>query len=295
MRDALVGLKRNGATTVAMILTVTVALLLVAATVLLSWQADKLKGFWYGKVEVSVFLCSDVSPAAVCPAGAVTATERSNVKYALNQLPLVSEVYYETKTEAYTRFKEQFSHSAVVDNITVDTMPESFRLKLTNPDNASEVGVIAGKLPGVERVNDQKELLERLVAIVNGIQTITGIVAGVMVFITGALTVNMVRVTAHQRRKESAIMRLVGASRWHVYKPFLLEAVITTLVGGLFTFGLLAAGKRFVIDGRLAEKYVTVPFVTWGEVGSGVGLVTAAGLVWVLFASVVSLRKYLEV
>jgi len=109
------GLRRNLTMTFAVIITVAVSLALFGVSLLVRAQVTTMQDFWYDKVEVSIFLCARGSDAASCASGAVTAAQRDQIRADLESLrPLVEEVYYESKEEAFERFREQFANSPIV-------------------------------------------------------------------------------------------------------------------------------------------------------------------------------------
>src|SRR3989337_2160963 len=129
-----IGLRRNLIMTLAMVITTAVSLGFLGMAILFNQQVSVMKDFWYDKVEVSVFLCGPDSTGASCASGEVTQDQRESIRSDLDALPEVERIYYESKQQAYERFKEQFRNSAIVDNVTPDQMPESFRVKLVDPE-----------------------------------------------------------------------------------------------------------------------------------------------------------------
>src|SRR4029079_430817 len=95
LNEVLVGLWRNVTMTIAMIITMSVSLTMLGASVLLYMQVDQMKSYYYGEIEVSIFLRTDV-----------TAEQRAAVDAAITQSPLVKERTYETREQAWERFKE---------------------------------------------------------------------------------------------------------------------------------------------------------------------------------------------
>ena len=93
--------------------------------------------------------------------GVVSDSQRDQIEADLNALAEVEEVFYESKEEAFTHFQEQFKDSAIVDNVTPDQLPESFRVKLSNPEQFEIVASAFEGRPGVEERRDQKALLKR--------------------------------------------------------------------------------------------------------------------------------------
>lgn len=287
------GLRRNFTMTVALIVSVAVSLSLVGAALLMSAQVDRMKGYWYDKIEVSIFLCGNTSVAFTCT-GAVTAEQRTNIETVLGSLESVQEIFYESSADAYAQFKEQFAGSAILANISPDALPESFRVKLDNPENFEKVAGALQSVQGVESIQDQRQLLDRFFQILKGLQSFALAIALAMLFVTVLLVMNTVRVAAFARRRETSIMRSVGASNMSIRLPFILEAAVAAMIGStLATAGILAS-KYWLIDAKLAPNLTFIPFVTWSEVLAIVPMLYLVGVGTTVLAASITLRRYLK-
>jgi cell division transport system permease protein len=280
--------------TVALIVAVAVSLSLVGAALLMRAQVDRMKGYWYDKIEVSIFLCGNTSVAFTCT-GAITDEQRANVEAVLGSLaPTVQEIFYESSEDAYGKFQEQFAGSAILANISPDALPESFRVKLDDPANFEKVAAALQSVQGVESIQDQRQLLDRFFQILKGLQSFAIAVAIAMLFVTVLLVMNTIRVSAFARRRETSIMRSVGASNISIRLPFILEATVAAVVGStLATAGILAA-KYWVIDARLAPNLTFIPFITWEQVLAIVPVLFLVGVGITVFAASITLRRYLR-
>ena len=207
-----------------------------------------------------------------CAEGPVTQAQREEIRADLESLqPLVEEVYYESSAEAFERFSEQFKDAPILSNITPDQMPESFRVKLSDPTKYDVVASAFIGRPGIDSVNDQRRVLDKLFAILNGFQTGALVIAGMMLLATVLLVANTIRVAAFSRRRETGIMRLVGASNFYIQLPFLLEAALAAMVGALVAIGLLALLKAVLVDGVLTPELPVHQLRRLGRVGPGLG------------------------
>ncbi len=290
------GLRRNLTMTIAVIITVAVSLGLFGVSLLVRAQVSTMKDFWYDKVEVSIFLCGQGSDTPSCSGGAVTDAQRNQIKADLESLkPLVEEVYYESKTEAFARFKEQFKNSPIVENVREDALPESFRVKLSDPTKYEVVASAFAGRPGIEQVNDQRRILDKFFRLLGGLQVIALIIAGAMLVVTVLLIVNTMRVAAFSRRRETGIMRLVGASNFSIQLPFLLEAALSAGIGAIFAVGALILTKVVVIDGVLAPSFQFTAFVGWDAVFTIAPILLLTGILLAGLAAFFTLRKYLRV
>jgi len=293
-----IGLRRNLIMTIAMIITTAVSLGFLGTAVLFNQQVSVMKDFWYDKVEVSVFLCgadSGEGVAGSCAAGEVTQDQRDSIRADLDSMPQVQKVYYESKREAYSRFKEQFKNSAIVDNVTPDQMPESFRVKLVNPEQFDIVASAFVGRAGVEQVQDQKALLEKFFKVLNWVQWFAGGLALLMILVSVILIVNTIRVAAFSRRRETGIMKLVGASNFSIQLPFLLEGAISGFLGAALATGAFVLIKGVLVDKILAPNFPITRFITWGDVWLSSGAVFLIGVALAAIASFLTLLKYLRV
>jgi cell division transport system permease protein len=290
LSEMFLGLRRNLTLTLAVIVTVAVSLALTGAGLLLRSQVHTMKGFWYDKVEVSVFLCTAGDSAPPCNSHVVTDAQRQQINTDLAALPDVERVYYESSQEAYAHFKEQFKDSQdLVKNVTPGELGDSFRVKLRDPKKFDVVASAFDGRPGVASVQDQRRILSRFFAVLNAFQTIALITAVGVLMAAVILIANTIRVAVYSRRREIGIMRLVGASNLYVQLPFLLEGVLTGLIGGLLSFCGVVAIKSFLIDGKLksAFRFNATAFVDWhtvlsiGFLVAGIGVVVSAVVAFV--------------
>jgi len=289
-----IGLRRNLTMTFAVIVTVAISLSLLGIGLLANSQVNAMKDYWYDKIEVSVFLCGSLSESPSCSAGVVTPEQRTSIKTELDALPVVQSVFYESQTEAFARFKERFKDSAIAQNVTADQLPESFRVKLKDPTQFDVVVSAFSGRPGVDVVQDQRSILEKffqlLAVLRNG-----ALIVGLLSVLTAALLIsNTLRIAAFNRRRETGVMRLVGASSWSIQLPFLLEGVFAAFIGWILASGLLASLK-YVVETKVEPLLTFTKFFGWGEVAIASGWLLATGLVVSIIASVVTLRRYLKV
>ncbi|MDQ1619294.1 MAG: cell division transport system permease protein [Actinomycetota bacterium] len=295
LSEITIGLRRNMTMTVAMVITTAVSLGFLGTAILFNQQVGVMKTYWYDKVEVSVFLCGQDSSQPSCAAGEVTQAQRDEIRSDLDALPQVEKIYYESKNQAYKRFKEQFKNSAIVDNVSPDQMPESYRVKLVNPEQFPIIASAFAGRPGIDEVQDQRALLERLFEVLKWVQWFAFCLALLMVVVSTILIVNTIRVSAFSRRRETGIMRLVGASSFSIQLPFLLEGAISGFVGALLASGSFVLIKGVLVDRVLAPNFPISQFITWGDVWLSGGVVFLVGITLAAVASFFALLKYLRV
>ncbi|MDO3401851.1 permease-like cell division protein FtsX [Mycolicibacterium neoaurum] len=229
------GLRRNVTMTVAMILTTAISIGLFGGGLLVMRVADQSRDIYLDRVESQVFLTNDVSandptcdqdPCKALRAQIDARDDVRSVRY-LNQADA-----YEDAIKKIPAFKDVASK---------DAFPASFIVKLENPEQHLDFDSAMQGQPGVLNVLNQKDLIDRLFALLDGMSNAAFAVALVQAIGAILLIANMVQVAAYTRRTEIGIMRLVGATRWYTQLPFLVEAMLAAFIGvvlallGLFT------------------------------------------------------------
>jgi cell division transport system permease protein len=295
LSEALKSIRRQMSMAIAVTVCVAVSLTLVGATLLLSRQVDELRGYWYDKVEVSVFMCGTASDARACPAGPITDEQRKAVADRLDNLMLVKTTYYESQEEAWDRFLDSHDGDRVLDQVSEDTMPESFRVKLTDPTRFSAIADVVAPMGGVESVQDQRKLLQPFFTVVSGLQSATLAAALAQVAVALLLISNTARSSVNARRREVAAMRLIGSSKAMIRGPFLAEAAIAGLGGAVVGISALAALQHFVINSALATRQgVMSASLTWADLAAVAPVLLVAGIATPVAATAFSLRKHLR-
>jgi cell division transport system permease protein len=287
LSEVAAGLRRNLTMTVAMILTTGISLGLMGTGLLIANMISDMREIYYDKVQVSIYLTDDV-----------TDPQRDAIAAALEQSPEVRNYIYESKAEAYERFTQQFQEQpALIANTPQDALPESFRVELVNPERYA---VIAEQFPvgqnGVEDVRDEGDFLDRLFSLLNGARNATIAVAVVQALAALLLISNTIQLAAFNRRNETNIMRLVGASRWYTQLPFILEAALAGLIGAGLAIGGLVLTKVLFVDKTLAGpiKAGIIPPVDWSAIAAISPIIAAAGVGLASVAAYVTLRLYVR-
>jgi len=280
--------------TFAVMITVAISLSLLGIGLLANSQVRVMKDYWYDKIEVSIFLCGSLSESASCGTGVITQEQKIDIQKDLKTLPVVAEVYYESQGEAFKRFQERFKGSAIAQNVTADQLPESFRIKLKDPTKFAVIESAFAGRPGVDIVQDQQAILEKFFKLLAVLRNGALVIGAASVFTASLLISNTLRIAAFNRRRETGVMKLVGASSFSIQLPFLLEGIFAALSGWLVSTGVLV-GFKAVVDSKVAPLLTFTQFFTWKDVWVASAWLLLTGLVVSSAASIITLRKYLKV
>jgi cell division transport system permease protein len=291
-----VGLRRNLTMTVALVVVVAISLSLLGTGLLFVKQVDHTRALWQSRVQLSVYLCSDTPLSSQCAKnGPATAAQIAQVRQTLERLPQVTKVTYLTHAQAYTQFKQEFRDEPVmISNVPASDIPASFQVKLKNAqaDSVNVSAAVTG-MPGVDSVNNDSAILTNFYRLLDGARNAVIVVAIILIVAAILLVANTIRLSAFNRRRETAIMRLVGASNFYVQLPFLVEGMIAGLFGWLIAVGLLV-GARTGLDGL--QQYFPFPVqLSLADLIEVVLITMLIGLLLCGTTSFLTLRRYLRV
>lgn len=282
------GLRRNVLMTVALVLTTAISLGFLGAALLTNQYIDRFNKHYQSKLSVQLYLCPPAIPQATDAAqstctGKYTAAQKAAIDKALTSDPTVQSHTFINETEALARAKQLLGDDLVA-NAGANTFPASFQVKLKNISrdfNAFKQKY--GAMSGVQKVQSEDEGLKVILKLFDGARLFSIIVA-VVIMICSAILVSMtIQVAAAQRRTETGIMRLVGASRWMTQLPFIIETIIATVAGGILALILLGIGRWFLLGNMLKTQVhnQVLPnlglgdVIVWGGVGALAGIVLA--------------------
>ncbi|WP_219470958.1 permease-like cell division protein FtsX [Nonomuraea rhizosphaerae] len=290
-----IGLRRNLTMTIAVVITVAVGMGMLGIGLMINTQVGMMKDFWYDKVELSVFLCGKNTTMPSCKGKSITTPQTNALEAEIKGMPGVQQVLYEDQAQAYKNFQQSYqANKALVEATRVEDMPTSFRVKLTDPNNYQPtVQALQGK-PGVAQVTNQKDLVNNLFGLLDQLRYGAVGLAVVLVLAAALLIGNTVRLSAFNRRRETGIMRLVGASNLYIQLPFVMEGVISGLIGGVFAAIVLIVAKVFLFE-EISRYFAFGSQLAWNDVAWVITLTMVIGVVICVLASFVTLRRYLRV
>jgi cell division transport system permease protein len=280
------GLRRNLTMTVAMIITTAISLGFFGAGLLVARQIGEMKELYYDKLEVSIYLKDNI-----------TAPQRDTLTAQLQSSPEIADYQYLTKEQAYERFKRLFrGNPNLIAQASPDDLPATYLVRLKNPERYTVLNQQFTGLPGVDQVQGQSEVLDRIFALFNGVRNAAIAIALIQALASLLLISNTIQVAAFNRRVETGIMRLVGASRWYTQLPFVLEAAVAGAAGALLAVAGLFGAKVMFIDKTLAEPIRSgiIPAIDAGTILVISPWVMLVGVALASVAAYVTLRLYVR-
>jgi len=291
------GLRRNLTMHVAVVLTLFVSLTLVGLGVLLNQQADKAASYWGSQLQITVWLCKEKDDNPACT-GEVTDAQKQAIEKVTKDNPEVADYHFESKEQAFEKVKELLGPEKFQGPnpaATAADMPQSLWITLKDPDQYKGITSAVVGLDGVSGIRDARQTLKPLYGSINALQWGALGTAAFLVIAALLLVANTIRLAAFARRREIGIMRLVGASTVYIALPFLLEALVTALIGVTLAAGGLGAFMYFGVHQRIEGKLNFIPWVGGSEYLVAVIAIAILGPILTLLPTLVLTRKYLKV
>jgi cell division transport system permease protein len=296
LSEVMVGLWRNVTMTIAMIITMAVSLTLLGASLLLYKQVDRMRDAYSQDVEVSMFFLVGETEETKH----ATPEQRAAIEGQLRVDPLVQRWNFETKDEAFRKFQILFQSTPDLVALTrSEDLPESYRVKLKDPNTFNEFEAKYRQFVtpegGLELILDQRRLLERIFSVLGSLQQLALIIAVVQGVAALMLVINTIQIAAYSKRREVAVMKLVGASNWFIQAPFVLEAVAAGLIGAVIAYGTLVLAKIYIFDDALAPLTSVLTVVPWTNVNLMLPILAAAAALVSSVTGWIALRFYIKV
>ncbi|MDR0945296.1 MAG: permease-like cell division protein FtsX [Bifidobacteriaceae bacterium] len=293
------GFRRNATMISAVILVTLVSLAAVGAALLTQMQVNKLRATWSEEVEVAVMMCPANKPSdGNCQDGGATADQLGAVEKIVRSQdlrPYVSSLTVDTPAQVLAE-SAKVSGEDVTQSLTAKDFGTLLHIKLKGPDDYEIVEQAVQDQPGVYQIVDQNNLIGPLFSILSKAQ-IAAIGIAVVLMIAAILLISTtIRLSAMSRRRETGIMRLVGASNLFIQLPFMLEGAVAALCGSILSVVGLWAITKFWLADWIKKSFGSV-FVSLNpsDVFQVAPWLILAAVVLAALSSVVTLRRFTKV
>ena len=280
VKDALSHFFRNWTTSIGAVITIFLSLFIIGLFVMGSAMINSVIGSVEDQVTINAFISDQASDADV-----------KKFEEELKGWKNVKEVTFKSKDDALKEYTSKISNNADATLSALDgnnPLPRSFSIKMDQPSHVDDGDVNESVVYG------QKEVA-RLFQITNYIRIAAVVLVALLTFIAFIFINNTIRLSITARRREIAIMRLVGASNGFIRGPFITEGIFQAILGALCSIGVLELFRNLLVP-RLQEN------VSWMNLTLPLSyyLVTYAALLIIgaligLFGSAIAMRRYLKV
>lgn len=283
--EALSNLRRSPLMAIAAVEIVLVSLLLLGLLMVGGQLVDQFTFGFEKQVEVNVFLQEEVTPE-----------QTKDLQTTILAMPEVKTVNYISKDQAYKEYQELYKESPeLVEAVSPDALPASFRIQMHSAKSAEAVAARLEGQPGVDKAEFGGDAIRRALKVTGFLRLV---VLGLTLVFLGsatALIASTIRLAIYARRREIAIMRLVGASNWFIRMPFVFEGMLEGLIGAMIATGLIVIIKVAALD-NAQQSIAFLPItVGWGVILRIFAWLAGLGVAVGALGSAVGLRRFLEV
>lgn len=289
-RDAGKSVIRNFSLSLASISCITITLIVVALSIVLSYNVEEMTKHVSSNISIVVFLNSECDE-----------NDLKQIKSSIERLDNVDTITFKSKQEYAKETKELDDRFAlIVDSWDDDTIPllDSYEVKVKDIEQIKDTADKIKKMDKVFSVNFGEEYIESVITIFGVIEKVCigGVIA--LVLVTAFLIANTIKLAIFSRKTEIEIMRLVGASNMSIKIPFLIEGSFIGLFGSIIPIIITAYGYNTLYNylggqlfssslGKLVAPY---PFILWTSL-----ILLLIGLLVGMFGSSRAVRKYLKI
>jgi cell division transport system permease protein len=299
LHEAFRHFRRNWSTVLGAIVTIFLSLFVIGMFVLGSVMVGNLVGNVEDRVTIQAFLSDSADKTAV-----------NALQKKIEGWKNVESVSYKSKEKALEQYKKTMSNRNASDAVAAldgtNPIPASLVIKLKNPQNVESVAKKLVKDSDFAKVADNssnpsasvqygRETVQRLFSVTYYLRIAAIVLVALLAFIAFVFINNTIRLAISARRREIAIMRLVGASNGFIRGPFMMEGLLEALIGSVLAVIALNAGLSVVMPKlQTSLKFLTFNLPTNVLVGTYVGLIVI-GMLLGMFGSMIAMRRYLKV
>jgi len=294
VKEALLNSKKNFGTTFGAIITIFLSLLVIGVFMVTTLVIERVVRSIEQQVSITIFLADEAAESDV-----------NSLRFFIESLPEVSRVDYITKEQALEEFKEMTS-SGIVEQLDGNPLPASLKVELSDPEQVEVVALTIQAEPVYARVVDNpndpaesirygQQIVKQLFAVTDVIRIVSIVLVVMLIFVALVFINNTIRLAILARRKEIAIMRLVGASNGFIRGPFLMEGALQSLLGaGLSILSIHLLASQFLPQLSSLLSWLPIDYASM-QLWQVYALLTCVGLVIGLFGSDWAMRRYLKV
>ena len=293
-KQSIQGFARNLSTTLGSIITIFLSLFIIGLFLVGASVVDNIVKSVESEVSITAYVSDDAKESDI-----------TAMQDYIKGLQGVSSVSFTTKDQALEDFRNMSSNADIVDELGGNPLPASINIELSDPQLVQQVANDIENSDLFKQIADEKNpadslkygqrTVERLFSVTNYVRYIGIALIVLLVFIALVFINNTIRLAIMARRKEIAIMRLVGASNGFIRGPFLMEGALHAVIGAALAVGCLELLHRLALP-RLQSSLAFLPIELSDQMFLAIYLVLlVAGLVIGLIGSALAMRRYLKV
>jgi cell division transport system permease protein len=269
--EVLTNFTRNAAMQITAIGTVAVTIVMLGSFLYVRDTIASVGSGLLSKIEIAVYLTDTTTDA-----------QAKEIATKLAADPRIASAEYVPKREGLRRLQDVVGKDFDTSLLTTNPLPNAFHVRVHRPDQVPAVAAHIATFAGVAKTDYAADTVDKLLRVVDVLARVGLVMIGLLVFTAAIIIANTIRLTVFARRREIAIMQLVGATNMYIRMPFIAEGMLAGVLGAALALGVLYVARLEVIP-KLAQMLAFVPFqVNEGmlaleclAVGAAVGMISA--------------------
>lgn len=284
LREVVTNLRRSPLMTLSAITTVMVLQLILGSFALLWLNLDHWTQTFTQQVQVVAFLEDDIDPEAL-----------DKLQKKIQVVGHVTQVKFVDRDEAFKQLQKEMKGKITLEDVGENPLPDRFDVRVDEARFLSAVADKIFKLKGVYKVKYGGDIAKRLINLSKTVTWVGGALSGLLVLATVTVVGNTIRLTVFARRREIEIMQMVGAARWFIQVPFVVEGIAQGLCGTALAILLVNPAYANMAD-WLQDTLPFLPPLDGDQLGQWLYpmLLTLGCLVGAL-GSLLSVNRYLKI
>ncbi|MBQ7876670.1 MAG: permease-like cell division protein FtsX [Clostridia bacterium] len=289
LKNALLGMKRNGEMTVTAIITVTSCLLLFGVFMLLSANINQIGNQIRNQCQIQAFIEFEA-----------TAEQEQAVVNALNnkeKFPNIKKCTFVSKADAMREYREYLGTSAsAFDGVEGEEfLRSSVKIDMHDITKSKELAAQLANVQYIAKVSNRQDVVDRIISVTDTIKNASFIAMLILLFVAVFIIANTIKLSVEARKDEIHIMKYVGATAGFVRRPFVLEGILTGVIGGVISLVIVSVGYNYAIKFMkdFLDIFTLIPFGTIFPFMLGTTLVF--GVIMGAVGSAIALSKHLKV
>ncbi|HEY0318243.1 MAG TPA: permease-like cell division protein FtsX [Solirubrobacterales bacterium] len=247
LQEAIRALRRNAAPSLAAIVTTVVTVVLLGVLIPIFQTTQAKSNEVRSELNLQAGIYDDATPA-----------ETDSLKKKLEGIPHVAEVTYISKAQALKTLRSELKDKSIVEQLNSNPLPASFEIKADDAANLPEIreaimptganGKPQPISPVISNIFDRQQASAQIEQVTSALKIVLTVITALLILASLMLVGNTIRLSIYTRRREVEVMRLVGATRWFIRWPFMIEGVVVGFAGGMVAILILWLGKITIVD-----------------------------------------------
>ncbi len=238
LKNALIGMKRNGEMTVTAIVTVTSCLLLFGVFMLLSANINFIGEQIRNQCQIQAYIDF-----------AATEDEEMLIYSQVRNLPNVAECVFVSKSDAMAEYRDYLGADAsAFDGLEGEEfLRSSVKINMNDIEQAQTLVETLSTIPGIKKVSNRQDVVQRVIDVTDVIKNASLGAMIILLLVAIFIIANTIKLSVFARKDEIHIMKYVGATASFVRQPFVLEGILTGIIGGAISLVLIGFGYNYII------------------------------------------------